>query len=310
MERLLIVKLSSLGDIMHALPAVDAIKRGTGAAIDWVTQREYVELVSCCPHVDDVISFDRRHPVRSLPRVRRALRARRYDAVIDLHGLLKSGIITWLSGCPRRIGPSFHREGSGLFYTEAAGAPDLDRHRVDQKRDIVSCLGLPTVPPRFPLNIEPASCKLPRPQVGILPCSRHAAKNWPAEHYTELCTRLIIDCGASVLLLGGSADHAVAASIAAHLPVGHCADMTGRTSIVELGGLVAGLDLVIGNDSGPLHLAAAMGTPVIGLYLDTDPLVFGPYGDQHRVLHAGPKGPPTIDDVYRAAAGRLLTRGT
>ena len=114
--RVLIVKLSALGDLMHALPVARALKAGLQAEIDWVTQDEYVDLVARFDDVDRVIGFPRHRFVRHHRRFLRELRSRSYDIVIDLQGLFKSGAVTRLARGARRIGPSYHRECSRLFY--------------------------------------------------------------------------------------------------------------------------------------------------------------------------------------------------
>ena len=139
--RVLVVKLSALGDLFHSLPAVHNLKVGLGAEIDWVTQKEYVDLVRCFTDVDRVIPFYRKAFFTNLKLFLEELRTRDYDYVIDLQGLLKSAIVARLARGKERIGPSFHREGSHLFYSAVAGEPARNRHAVEENLDIVRHLG-------------------------------------------------------------------------------------------------------------------------------------------------------------------------
>ena len=128
----LIVKLSSLGDLFHALPTAHNLKAELGGQLDWVVQREYVSLVQCFSVVDRAIPFDRHRFLGSLSDFLRELRCERYDYIIDLQGLLKSAMVARLARGKRRVGPSFHREGAALLYSDVAGPRNKARHAVDE----------------------------------------------------------------------------------------------------------------------------------------------------------------------------------
>lgn len=282
--RVLVVKLSSLGDLFHALPAVRVLREKLGAAVDWVTQTEYAELVRCFTDVERVIPFPRREFPRGGLTFLRALRERSYDMVLDFQGLLKSAMVARLARSPRRIGPACGREGSVRLYTERAGPPDRSRHAVEQGLDLVRHLGLPVSTPVFPVRFPPVDFALPGPRVGLVPCSRWPTKNWPPDLFYDVA-RGLQERGASVFLFGSPEDQATCAAIERGLH-GNIADLCGRTSLVELGGWMAGMDLVISVDSGPMHIAAALGRPVLAIFGPTDPARTGPYGPMHRVLLA------------------------
>lgn len=289
--RILVVKLSSLGDLMHALPAVHNLKVGLSADVDWVTQAEYVELIRCCEDVADVIPFPRRHPIRNGIGFLRRLRLRRYDLVVDLQGLMKSALVCRLARAHRILGPSFRREGAGLFYHAVAGPRNKARHAVDENLDVVRLLGLDVLPVAFPLRVAPPAGLPAHPRVALLPVSRRANKNWPEERFIEVARRLRRERGASIFCLGGNVDRLVCAEIARVVTADNdgppVTDLAGRTSLVEMAGVLAGMDLVIGNDSGPIHVAAALGVPVLAVFGPTDPGRTGPYGNHHRVVGAG-----------------------
>ena len=151
------IKLSSLGDLFHALPAVHGLKTGLDAVVDWVVDSRLAPVVECFPDVERVIAFPR-HGIRRRARpFLDALRAERYDLVLDFQGLLKSALVARLARGRRRIGPSFHREGSRLFYPEVAGPRNKERHAVEENLDILRFLGLPIGEPRFPLAFPAAA---------------------------------------------------------------------------------------------------------------------------------------------------------
>ena len=130
--RILVIKLSSLGDVAHALPAVRALKERTGADIDWVVQPEYAPLLACCPDVARTIAFPRRNVARGFFPFLRELRREKYDVVVDLQGLLKSAVAARLARGRRRVGPAWAREGAHHFYdAQPARAAGPRRHAVE-----------------------------------------------------------------------------------------------------------------------------------------------------------------------------------
>ncbi len=284
---LLIVKLSSLGDLFHALPAVHNLKEGLGATVDWVVQREYSGIVTCFDDVRRVIPFDRRGRDRRPGAFLKALRAERYDMVIDMQGLLKSAFITRLARTSRRIGPSFHREGSRLFYHAVAGRRDKVRHAVEENLDPVRYLGLAALPPVFPVTFPPLELPGHGPRVAVVPTSRWATKDWTPAGFAAAARTLHEERGATVYLMGGPGDVARCADIE-RMMGGGAVNLAGKTSLVEMGSYLAAMDLLVANDSGPVHMAAAVNTPSLVLFGPTSPARTGPYGDAHRVVRSAP----------------------
>ena len=283
--RILIVKLSSLGDLFHALPAVHNLKVALDADVDWVTQTEYAGLVRCFTDVDEVISFPRHALLRNLGSLRRSLRRREYDLVVDLQGLLKSALVSRMARTRRIIGPSFRREGAGLLYSAVAGRRNKNRHAVEENLDVVRHLGLQILPPEFPVRFPEMSVTERRPRVALVPASRWPTKNWPAASFTAAARRLQERAKASVFIFGGKADAQVCGKIAGSLPQ-RVQNLAGKTSLAEMGGWFAQMDLVIANDTGPIHMAAAVGVPVLAIFGPTDAKRTGPYGPAHRVVAA------------------------
>lgn len=308
MKRILIVKLSSLGDLFHALPAVHLVRRATGAEIDWACHDIYVELVSRFEPVTNAIAFPRRSFARDGRAFLRALREREYDLAIDLQGLLKSALVACAARARRRIGPSFPREGARLLYDAVAGPTNKNRHAVEECLDTVRFLGLPDTPVEFPVRTDNYPIDFPRPIVGLLPCSRRPEKNWPPERFIETGRALRARSGATLLLLGSPADAEVCRHIVSEIGEG-AHDWCGRTSMIDLLGLVRALDLMVTVDSGPMHIAAAVGTRTVAVFGPTDPVRTGPYGSMHRVIRQGVDlaalpAPPVINAALAALAER------
>jgi lipopolysaccharide heptosyltransferase I len=284
--QILVVKLSSLGDLCHALPTVRALKHGLNADVDWATQTNYAAVVRCFTDVRRVIGFPRRGGVAERVRFARELRRARYDLILDLQGLLKSALVTRLARGVRRIGPSFHREGARLFYNAVAGVRDKQRHAVAEILDVVRHLQLPLpAQPEFPVVFPKQQIAAGHPRIALAPCSRWPTKNWPAARFGAAARALHAETGATFFLVGAPEDRPVCDEIAATLgpaAVNRC----GETSLVELGGVLAEMDLALTVDSGPMHVAAALGVPVLALFGPTDPQRTGPFGARHRVLQA------------------------
>jgi len=288
-SRVLVIKMSSLGDIFHALPTTHSLKSGLGARLDWVVNSQYADTVACFGDVDRVIPFPRKRLLAGHAEFIRELQRERYDLVCDLQGLLKSAYVARRARAKRRIGASFCRELAHLFYRELAGPKNKDRHAVEECLDIVRYLGLEIDRSPPPLNFPDFETGLARPRVAFAPVSRWQTKDWPPEHFVHLGQDLQRERKASILIVGGPDEKPVCDGIAAKIG-GACRSLAGETSIPELGGVLQAVDLLVAVDSGPVHIAAALGTPVLGLYGITDPVRTGPYGPQHRTISAEVNG--------------------
>ncbi len=300
--RILIVKLSSLGDLIHALPTIHCLKVGLPATITWVANAVYAPLLQYATDVDEVIPFDRKHPVRGLWGVVRELRGREFDLVIDLTGLFKSALISRLARGRLCLGPSYARELSWLLYHRQVGSSDLNRHAVERYLDVARALDVRDRNRVFPLTFPPASFALDgkRRTVVLVPNARWPTKLWPAASFADVADRLRRD-GMQVLMVGGELPTAEDPLASLEGVV----DLRGRTSLAELGGILQRAELVIANDTGPMHLAASLGRKVIALMGPTDPKRTGPYGTGHRILSTGPTCSPCLSKVCRNPAGQV-----
>ena len=324
MQRILVIKLSSLGDIAHALPAVRALKERTGAAIDWVVQPEYTRLLAGCPDVARTIEFPRRNFARHFFSFLCALRRERYDAIVDLQGLMKSALVARLARGKMRVGPAWAREGAHGFYSAQPARADGPRHHaVEELMDVVNLVAPgPTVVPDPHLNfLEAESDETPGPHIAMAPFSRWDTKDWPIEKFAELGKRLVAEMGCCIHVVGGRDNEAQGETLARQ--IGRAHNCCGKTDLPGLCSLLKGMDLLITVDSGPMHWADAMGVPLVAIFGATNPARTGPYRQlDHVVVRQGLECRPchsrtcargdlaclrtlAVDDVFQAVLSRL-----
>ncbi len=294
MKRIAILKPSALGDIVHALPVLSALRgRFPDARITWVVNKAYESLLIGHPHLTETLPFDRgafkadpRKAVTYSLRFADELRRRRFDLVIDLQGLLRTGLMCAATGAPVRVGFANAREGSRHFYTRRVEVPDADRiHAVDRYWRVAEALGVGGGPKRFlvPLRqdevdaVRAELADLPRPWVALAVGARWVTKRWPTCHFAALANRAQEAFGGSVLFVGTGEDTASSQEVARQLR-GLWRDFTGRTTLPRLAALLSACDAMVANDTGPLHLAAALGRPCVAPYTCTKVARHGPYG--------------------------------
>lgn len=294
-ERYLVVRLTALGDILHTVPAVAALRAAhPGATIDWVVERKWAPVLEGSPAIDSVIPFDRRTLWGAVECVQR-LRENRYTCAIDFQGLYKSSILAGFSGAARRIG--FDRawareEGAAMFYTERV--IPAGRHVAELNYSLAEHAGASRpAKPEYPLRVPAggaASVRARLHDLGVAgeyivvgPGGSWRAKCWPSERYGEFCREVEKRFDMSVVVIQGPGEQFVAEEVTrAAVPA---RPIIIATTIEELMGLVAHARCVIAADSGPLHLAAALGTPVVGLYGPTDPARNGPFVQGAVIVH-------------------------
>jgi lipopolysaccharide heptosyltransferase I len=294
-RRLLLIKPSSLGDIVHAMPTLALLRRCfPQAEVTWLVKRQWAPLVERINGVDRLCAVA--GGLSGWLAVVPALRAARFDLVVDLQGLFRSGAMAWLSGCPRRIGFANAREGSPFFYTERVPVPAVNMHAVDRYLLVASALGAPSIErPQFEFRRRPEDEEMAGALLagaGIDPASQWIAvnvsarwptKRWPAGHFAALADRLQQAGLGSVVLLGGASERPDSDAVR-HRMQTKPVDLTGQTPVGLLPALLRRAAVLVTNDSGPMHIAAAVGTPVVALFGPTDPRRTGPYGSGHRVL--------------------------
>ena len=317
-DRFLVVRLTALGDILHTVPAVAALRTAhPGAKIDWVVERKWAPVLEGSPAINEVIPFDRRSAWGALECVER-LRENRYTCAIDFQGLYKSSILASLSGAPRRIGfeRMWAREaGAAMFYTERV--IPVGRHVAELNYSLAQQAGASRPQsPEYPLRVPAggaASVRARLHDLGITgdyvvvgPGGSWRAKCWPAERYGECCREMERKFEIRIVVIHGPGEKQIAEEV---LRAAAPAQPTLiSTTIEELMGLLAHARCLVAADSGPLHLAAALGTPVVGLYGPTDPARNGPYVATAAIVHKA--RPEEISYKRRAEYSTAMLRIT
>lgn len=295
-QRVALIKPSALGDVVQTLPLLPALRRRFPTAeLTWVVQRELSDLVVGHPDLDRVILSDRRPTWKQARTLLGELRSARFDVVFDLQGLLRSALMTFATGAPLRVGLQTAREGAHLVthYT----LPDTGRQMPAHARywRVAEALGTGEMPRQALVSVPSIAAarvagwlgQLPRPIFGVQWGARWESKRWPASGLADVLARATQTWGGSVVIVGGGSERPAAETIRARVaetsgsPV---LDLTGRTTLKELAALVNSVDAFVANDSGPLHLAAELGTPVLGIFTCTSAIRSGPPGLQHEFV--------------------------
>lgn len=299
-ERLLIVKMSSIGDVIHALPIVQAIKEARPRLkLGWVVRRRCADVLRGCPWIDTLHVVPDKPSVSQLAGLRRELQRERYQCALDMQGLLLSGLIARLSGAPLRIGWDRNREGNALWLTHPI-VPGRqsdrrgDRHEVDALFGFAEAFGVKNAHPEFmpqPYLAEEGQGEaaawlqgLPRPRIALNVGASRAYKRWPVGHWTELADELAAQ-GRGLVFVGDARDAETVTLVTnAMRHENNIVNLAGKTTLRQLGAVLGLCDLVVSGDSGPMHLAVAVGTPVVAIFGATNPTRHGPYGARNRVV--------------------------
>ncbi|MFC1830250.1 glycosyltransferase family 9 protein [Thermodesulfobacteriota bacterium] len=291
-QKILIIKPSSLGDIVHSLPFLDAVKgRFPGAKIHWVVARGLHTFLEDHPFIDRLWIMDkeqwkqRRHlknTIREVTGFIRGLRSQHYDVVVDLSGLLRSGLISMVTGAGYRLGFKESDEGSPLFYThKIRGGTEI--HAIDRYLKIAAFMGCDTAPIRYPFAPFPENPEiyrnLPAVYCVMAPSAGKAANRWPSQRFGQLAARLPVPS----VVISSSADAPLAREVV-DTSEGRAVSIAGRTSLQELIPVIKNARFFISNDTGPMHIAAACEVPVFAIFGPANPIRTGPYGRIHTVI--------------------------
>ena len=309
--KILVIKPSSLGDVIHALPFLNAVKETfPDARIDWVISKDLKGILEDNPLINELIIFnkDAWKSARNLPgtlsdisSLRKTLQSKRYDMVVDLQGLLRSGLITFFTPASMKIGFADAREGSRYFYDKKVSA-NRASHAVDRCLEVAREVGAVINNIAFPIHIDNAASVKIKELLGYLdeyiviaPSARWLTKRWPAERFASLIKKVSIPCVITGSIGDMKTAQKIMGDVARNTERGtqnaehrdKVINLCGKTGLKELAALIAGAKAVVGNDSGPMHIAAALDIPTIAIFGPTDPSKTGPYGWQtNRKLRA------------------------
>jgi 3-deoxy-D-manno-octulosonic-acid transferase/heptosyltransferase-1 len=340
---ILIVKLSAIGDVVHTLPSLSALRKLYPAAhITWVIEEAASDLIEDHPYLDRVIVSHRKRWIRDLKKghigktiknIRtfiKEVRERPYDLVIDFHGLLKSAVIVLLSSGRRKLGYNSLQEMSGLFLNEKIHE-DMEKHAVLRYLDFPRYLGAEIGEPEFLIPIRQENREkveellktnhidIKDAFVVVNPIAFWETKLWEEEKFARLCDLIAEKLKVRLIFTGSDSGEIRRLQSLMTFP---SVNLGGKTALRDLAYLCRLAALLVTTDSGPMHLAAAMGTPVIALFGPTDPSRTGPFGQGHTVIQKGLPCSPcflkkcvtrkcmheiTVEDVFQEVKEKLST---
>ncbi|MGA2093323.1 MAG: glycosyltransferase family 9 protein [Sedimentisphaerales bacterium] len=340
-KNILIIKPSALGDIVLALPALSALRHSfPQAKISWLVRPEFADLLQGHPDLDELILFDRRLLGKwwyqwkanvELKRLFNRLYNERFDLVFDFQGLFRTGFFGWITGSKRRFGMAGAREFAHLFYTDKIPQDSSCIHLVDYYLKMVASAGAQHCGIEFKLPQDTKADEAVRKlllskkvnienYVVLVPGAAQPEKRWPIERFAELAKKISLRFGSSIVAIGSQGERDYIGKIG-----GEIINMAGRTTIRELISLVKGASLVISNDTGPGHIAAALGVPVVMIFGPTNParvcsykrpdcvvaiepnergMKADSYDPKHSISHI------TVEQVFEAACRQITKNGS
>ena len=342
-DKILIIKPSALGDIVLALPALSVLRRNfPNAKISWLVRPEFAPLLENHPHLDEIILFDRKllgkawyHPkaFAALVKLIRKLRHGKFDAVFDFQGLFRTACLAWLSGCKKRFGMANAREHAHWFYSHKIEQDDKCIHLVDYYLKIVKAASVTEIEQKDVKFELPVSQSVRDSVSNLLaiydikfgeyivfvPGSTHSSKCWPAERFAALADRITSRFNLPIIAVGTESDGSIIKAIKSLTDV-PIINFAGQTSLGELVALLKDAKLVVSNDTGPGHIAAALGTPLVLMYSWSNPARIAPYGRSECMVAREPYSRGleiksidakhsvkniTIDEVYQKACEQI-----
>lgn len=311
-QKILVLRLSAVGDVIRTLPAVKALKEHTpSSSITWIAEEPSRALLESQPEIDEVILFPRKRWTKGMKSLRgvwgtvgevrgfiKDLRRREFDIALDFHGILKSGVLSFLSGSPKRIGYDRRstKEGNFLFSNVKVKLPTERISRFERNLVLLKGMGLELKELKYSLHIPPAdrkyvesffkasSASLRRPLIAIHPGTSPKAlfKRWMPDQYAQLANRLIRELNATVLFTWGAEELEWVEGIRSQMKEPSL--LAPKTeSLTQLGEVYRNCDLYIGGDTGPMHIASLMGIPAVVIYGPTDPIENEPFGNHIKV---------------------------
>lgn len=346
---ILIVKLSAIGDVIHTLPALNAVrKKYPDAHITWLVEEATYSVIKGHKALDKIIVSRRKTWLKGfagrfcLKNIREAcsfikeLRDTRYDLILDFQALLKSGVLIGLARGRRKIGfdkGMDHQEHSYIFLNERIKPVDMEVHALTRGMMLLESIGIHSREAVFNVPISDRDrdaaddllmqhgIKAPKALVAINPMAKWETKLWDNLKFSSLAERLIKQANADVIFTGGMEDHEAIEYIISNMKT-RAANLAGKTDLKTLAALYEKTSIVVSTDTGPMHLAAAIGTPVVALFGPTAPWRTGPFGPGHTIIKADLECSPcfkrqcdtincmkqiTVDEVLDAVMSAIFT---
>ena len=317
-RRILIIKPSALGDIILSLPALSALKHSfPDARISWLVRPEFAPLLEWHPYISDIILFDRKRlskwwcepeSFNTLRSLIKQLRAGKFDLVFDFQGLFRTGYFGWVTGCKKRFGPAGTRELAHLFYTDKISQDASSVHLVDYYLKMVATAGAKQLEAEFKLPEDAGAAekidKLLKSQgvsgkyIVLVPGAAQPNKRWPIERFAELAGKIGERFGLLIVATGSQGEREYIEAIGKRV-----INLAGKTSVRELVPLMKGASLVVSNDTGPGHIAAALGVPIVMVFGPTNPARVCPYKRPQCVVAIEPNERGMNADSYEPRHG-------
>lgn len=291
-----VIKPSAFGDIVQSLPVLSTLRsRFPQARLAWVVKRQWAELIEGHRDLDELIAFDPSAGFAAWRSFLRDLRSRQFDLVLDLQGLFRTGVMTWATRAPIRVGLETAREGANLACNcVLPGTSKLVPAHARYRR-VAEAIdpGLSVFEPRLPLrdeHVEWARTQLrplASPRVALHIGAAWPTKRWPVGKFAAVAMLAVQHFNASLVLVGGPGDARDGQALEGMLDEtsrSRTVNLIGKSSLAQLMAVLANVDLMVSNDSGPMHLAAALNTPTLGIFTCTDPDRSGPGGQGHEMV--------------------------
>lgn len=296
-RRICLIKPSALGDIVQTLPLLPILReRFPAAKISWVVGSQFADLLEGHPCLDEIIPFHRRGGTLSYLRLLANLRRHWFDLVFDLQGLFRTGLMTWATGAPLRIGLETAREGS--HWACHSLLPNTSRHVPAHLRtwQVAEALGMgqhcreTLIPVRYEDRIwaKERLANLPSRWLVIHAGAQWETKRWPPGQFAFVAAKAVRRYGMSIVLVGAPNEKpltdAMEHQLRRFVPNARIANLAGETTLKQLAAVLESAEAVVSNDSGPMHMAAGLGRPVVGIFTCTSPERSGPPGDHHELV--------------------------
>jgi heptosyltransferase-1 len=307
---ILVVKLSAIGDVVHSLPFLEVLKnRFPLSKIDWVVEEDASDIIRNHPDIDKLIVFPRKDWItrvikkgeyrsvgKEVANFAKELKKKQYDIVVDLQGLFKSGVLTFITRGRRKIALNGGREASSIFVNERVAIPDSNIHALERYLYIARYLGATKLEWNGQISINTTDKTYvnhllgeignDRTLVAVNPIAKWETKLWSLDRFACLADRIKKELEAVVIFTGSKNDTKAIKTILSKMN-SKAHNLAGKISLKELAYLYQKCAAVISTDTGPMHVAAAMTYPVvIALFGPTSPFKTGPYGSKHRVIKA------------------------